>query len=64
MKAASAMPPDIVHPARAQSSEACPVSEAVTVPAAKFPDASRATMVEAVSWLVASELIVTGAEPL
>lgn len=37
-----------VPPAKAKSSEACPVNAAVMVPAAKFPEASRATIAPAV----------------
>lgn len=36
----------------------------VMFPAAKFPDPSRATMVDAVLALVASDVSVTGVEPL
>jgi hypothetical protein len=43
---------------------AFPLSVAVIVPAEKFPDPSRATMVEAVFAFVASLVIVMLAEPL
>lgn len=56
--------PLIARPvARAVAVDALPVSAALTVPALKFPDASRATIVDAVFVLTASVAIVIGADP-
>lgn len=56
--------PDNVPPVSGRSSDACPVSDAVIVPAEKLPLASRATIVDTVFAFVASVAIVTAAEPL
>ena len=62
-----ALPTEVTAPVRLAlvvTVEALPLSAAVMVPAEKFPEPSRATIVEAVLALVASEVMVTPAEPL
>ena len=50
--------PVMVPPAKAKLPDAVPVKAAVIVPAVKLPEASRATMVEAVFALVAFDVTV------